>query len=136
LTDSEFAKRTAFNFVLFVPIKFVTCRPLNWRNLKWRCRVCMLVHGRGLCLDLRGAVGCQNILEGAACLLYPTHHSHRVELAVGVLQMGRYDSELRSHPCLPAETCFSFSPPAPLHHSCYPSISLPSLHVTLRATHL
>lgn len=58
--------------------------------------------GHGVRLDL---LAVRTLLE-VCC-------THRVELAVGVLQMGRYDSELRSHPRPPAETCFSFSPAAP-----------------------
>jgi hypothetical protein len=52
----------------------------------------------------------QTLLE--VCSLFVVSCTHRVELAVGVLQMGRCDSELRSHPRLPAETCFSFIPVA------------------------
>jgi hypothetical protein len=64
------------------------------------------VLGHGVRLDL---LAVRTLLE--VCSLFDVSCPHRVELAVGVLQMGRYDSELRSHPCPPVETCFSFSPP-------------------------
>ena len=49
---------------------------------------------------------------------------HRVELAVGVLQMGRYDSELRSHPSPRGGVSASPLPPHSTIHDTS-SVSLP-----------
>ena len=118
---TAFAKR----YVRFDSLKlFVNreCRPLRLQKKKFEMEllvgVTVLSHR---VLAVRTYSRC-----AAAVVVSP----HRVELAVRVLQMGRYDSELRSHPYPPAETCFSLSPAAPstihdTHRYLFPSTCYP-----------